>query len=45
MPCPSHHPWFDLSNFTWRRVHPMKTLIPQRKAGSLIDASKVVDLE
>jgi hypothetical protein len=21
MPCPSHPPWLDHSNYTWRRVH------------------------
>jgi hypothetical protein len=21
MPCPSHSPWLDHSNYTWRRVH------------------------
>jgi hypothetical protein len=24
MPCPSHPPWLDHSNYTWRRVQPMK---------------------
>jgi hypothetical protein len=27
MPCPSHPPWFDHSNYTWRRVQVMKLLI------------------
>jgi hypothetical protein len=27
MPCPSHSPWLDHSNFTWRRVQVMKLLI------------------
>jgi hypothetical protein len=27
MPCPSHSPWLDHSNYTWRRVHVMKFLI------------------
>jgi hypothetical protein len=29
MPCPSHSPWLDHSNYTWRRVQPMKLLIMQ----------------
>jgi hypothetical protein len=29
MPCPSHHPWLDHSNYTWRRVQVMKLLIMQ----------------
>jgi hypothetical protein len=29
MPCPSHPPWLDHSNYTWRRVQPMKLLIMQ----------------
>jgi hypothetical protein len=29
MPCPSHPPWFDHSNFTWRRAQVMKLLIMQ----------------
>jgi hypothetical protein len=24
MPCPSHPPWLDHSNYTWRRVQVMK---------------------
>jgi hypothetical protein len=24
MPCPSHAPWLDHSNYTWRRVQVMK---------------------
>jgi hypothetical protein len=27
MPCPSHPPWLDHSNYTWRRVQVMKLLI------------------
>jgi hypothetical protein len=27
MPCLSHRPWLDHSNYTWRRVHVMKVLI------------------
>jgi hypothetical protein len=27
MPCPSHPPWHDHSNYTWRRVQVMKLLI------------------
>jgi hypothetical protein len=27
MPCQSHFPWFDHSNYTWRRVQVMKLLI------------------
>jgi hypothetical protein len=26
MPCPSHSPWLDHSNYTWRRVHVLKNL-------------------
>jgi hypothetical protein len=26
MPCPSHPPWLDLSNYIWRRVQVMKLL-------------------
>jgi hypothetical protein len=29
MPCPSHPPWFDHSNYAWRRVRVMKPLIMQ----------------
>jgi hypothetical protein len=29
MPCPSHPPWLDHSNCTWRRVQVMKFLIMQ----------------
>jgi hypothetical protein len=29
MPCPSHPPWLDHSNYTWRRVQVMKLLITQ----------------
>jgi hypothetical protein len=29
MPYPSHPPWFDHSNYTWRRVKVMKLLIMQ----------------
>jgi hypothetical protein len=29
MPCPFHPPWFDDSNYTWRRVHVTKFLIMQ----------------
>jgi hypothetical protein len=29
MPYPSHPPWFDHSNYTWRRVQVMKLLIMQ----------------
>jgi hypothetical protein len=29
MPCPSHPPLFDHSNYTWRRVQVMKLLITQ----------------
>jgi hypothetical protein len=29
MPCPSHAPWLDHSNYTWRRVQVMKLLIMQ----------------
>jgi hypothetical protein len=29
MPCPSHPPWLDRSNYTWRRVQVMKFLIMQ----------------
>jgi hypothetical protein len=29
MPCPSHPPWLDHSNYTWRRVQVMKLLIMQ----------------
>jgi hypothetical protein len=29
MPCPSHLPSLDHSNYTWRRVHVMKLLIMQ----------------
>jgi hypothetical protein len=29
MPCPSHPPWLDHSNYTWRRVKVMKLLIMQ----------------
>jgi hypothetical protein len=29
MPCPSHRPWLDHSNYTWRRVHVVKLLIVQ----------------
>jgi hypothetical protein len=29
MPCPSHPPWLDHSNYTWRRVQAMKLLIMQ----------------
>jgi hypothetical protein len=24
MPCPSHHPWLDHSNYVWREVQVMK---------------------
>jgi hypothetical protein len=27
--CPSHRPWLDHSNYTWRRVQVMKLLIMQ----------------
>jgi hypothetical protein len=27
IPCPSHPPWLDHSNYTWRRVKVMKLLI------------------
>jgi hypothetical protein len=27
MPCPSHSPWLEHSNYTWRRVQVMKLLI------------------
>jgi hypothetical protein len=26
MPCLSHPPWFDHSNYTWRRIQVMKLL-------------------
>jgi hypothetical protein len=26
MPCPSHPPWLDHSNYTWRRVQVMKQM-------------------
>jgi hypothetical protein len=29
MPCPSHCPWLDHSNYIWRRVQVMKLLIMQ----------------
>jgi hypothetical protein len=29
MPCPSHPPWLDHSNYIWWRVHDMKLLIVQ----------------
>jgi hypothetical protein len=29
MPCPSHPPWLDHSNYTWWRVQVMKLLIMQ----------------
>jgi hypothetical protein len=29
LPWPSHPRWLDHSNYTWRRVHPMKLLIMQ----------------
>jgi hypothetical protein len=29
MPCPSHLPWLDHYNYTWRRVQVMKLLIMQ----------------
>jgi hypothetical protein len=29
MPCPSHPPWLDHSNYIWRRVQVMKLLIMQ----------------
>jgi hypothetical protein len=29
MPCPSHPPWLDHSNYAWRRVQAMKLLIMQ----------------
>jgi hypothetical protein len=31
MPCPSHPPWHDHSNYTWRRVQAMKLLIISRR--------------
>jgi hypothetical protein len=30
IPCPSHPPWLDNSNYTWRRVQPMKYCSFQR---------------
>jgi hypothetical protein len=30
MPCPSHPPWLDHSNYTWRRVQVMKLLIHKK---------------
>jgi hypothetical protein len=35
MPCPSHPPWLDHSNYTWRRVQVMKLLIKQIKRSYL----------
>jgi hypothetical protein len=29
MPCPNHHPWPYVSNYTWWRVQVMKLLIMQ----------------
>jgi hypothetical protein len=29
MPCPSHPPWLDHSNYTWRKIQVMKFLIMQ----------------
>jgi hypothetical protein len=29
IPCSSHPPWLDHSNYTWRRIHIMKLLIMQ----------------
>jgi hypothetical protein len=29
MPCPSHPPWLDNSNYTWRTIQVMKLLIMQ----------------
>jgi hypothetical protein len=29
LPCPSHPPWLDHSNYTWRRVQVMKLLLMQ----------------
>jgi hypothetical protein len=29
MPCPSHPPWLDHSNYVWRGVHVMKPLVMQ----------------
>jgi hypothetical protein len=34
MPCPSHHPWLDHSNYTWRRVQVMKYIIIKYNAFS-----------
>jgi hypothetical protein len=28
MPCPSHPPWLDHSNYTWRRVQVMIWQLP-----------------
>jgi hypothetical protein len=30
MPCPSHPPWLDYSNCTWRRVQIMTLLVLYR---------------
>jgi hypothetical protein len=29
IPCPSHPPWLDHSNYTWRRVQVMELLVMQ----------------
>jgi hypothetical protein len=34
MPCPLHPPWFDYSNYTWRRVQAVKLLIMQFSSAS-----------
>jgi hypothetical protein len=37
MPCPSHPPWLDHSNYTWRRVHVLKfhiNVTPKRRLNS-----------
>jgi hypothetical protein len=42
MPCPSHPPWLNHSNYTWKRVQVMKLLIMQfvYKCKGLIYSSK-----
>jgi hypothetical protein len=40
MPCPSHPPWLDHSNYTWRRVQVMKRCQSQWPRGlSLVVSS------
>jgi hypothetical protein len=42
LPCPSHPPWLDHSNYTWKRVRAMKPLIRQRHKNVKVNSAQIL---